>query len=247
MKLEFTGNRALILGGSCVLALQLAEHMIKCSLKPVLTWRSPAGKRKIQQHLTTAAGRYETCCLDFSRKNTLKNLTDTLANSIHFLVDFAQGDFEHLTGAAEDNAIQTYFDANVAFRALVIKHVSRAMLRQRQGRMVYISSTAAIQPNPGQGFYAAAKQASEAIYRNVGLEMGPKGVTTVILRPGYIAAGRGKAFIEQNNGPNAKPELSARLVSVRQVVETILFLLSTGGAGFNATALTMDKGLTAGK
>ena len=121
------------------------------------------------------------------------------------------------------------------------------MVLQGAGRMVYVSSTAAGMPNPGQGFYAAAKQASEALYRSAGLELAPRGVTTVALRPGYVNAGRGNRYLNKNADVALAKVPLGRALQIAEVVDTILFLLSDSAVGFNATALTMDGGLSAGK
>lgn len=120
------------------------------------------------------------------------------------------------------------------------------MLKKKGGRLIFISSGAALRPNPGQGFYAAAKLASEALYKNLGLEMGSRGITTVSLRPGYINAGRGKKFIKQNKKiTDAIPV--KRAIEPGEVAETILFFLSESARSFNAVEITMDGGMSAGK
>ena len=121
------------------------------------------------------------------------------------------------------------------------------MLKKKRGRLVFISSSAAMRPNPGQGFYSAAKLASEALYKNLGLELGRRGITTVTLRPGYIDAGRGRHYLQAHEKEVLKMVPINRAISEREVAETILFLLSDSARGFNATEITMDGGLAAGK
>jgi 3-oxoacyl-[acyl-carrier protein] reductase len=113
--------------------------------------------------------------------------------------------------------------------------------------MVYVSSAAAGRPHPGQGYYAAAKQASEALYRNVGLELSTRGVTAVTLRPGYIDAGRGLRYLEKKADDALAKVPLGRALKIDEVVDAIMFLLSDSAVGFNATILTMDGGLSAGK
>jgi 3-oxoacyl-[acyl-carrier protein] reductase len=121
------------------------------------------------------------------------------------------------------------------------------MIKKRRGRFIFISSTAATRPNPGQGFYAAAKLASEALYRNIGLELGERGVTAVILRPGYVDAGRGSVYL-QGAGKKAIDMVPIkRAITREEIVQTILFLLSNGAAGINATEISLDGGLSAKK
>ena len=121
------------------------------------------------------------------------------------------------------------------------------MLKKRKGRLVFISSAAAARPNPGQGFYAAPKLASEALYRNMGLELGERGVTTVILRPGYIDAGRGRIYLQKQDRKILEMTPIKRAITGEEIAQTILFLLSDSAAGINATEISMDGGLTSGK
>lgn len=247
MRRSFAGRRTLILGGSCDLALGLAEALVAEDLHPILTYRSDAGKARICEALIRMDGAYKTLNLDLCEKETIAALDPVLDEGIDYMVDFAQGDLEGFVASVDATAAAAYVEANIANRAAVIKQVSRTMVSRRKGRMVYISSTAAGMPNPGQGFYAAAKLASEAIYRNAGLEMAFRGVTTVILRPGYVNAGRGRRYLKKNADAALAKVPLGRALEVNEVVDAILFLLSDSAAGFNATVLTMDGGLCAGK
>lgn len=246
MNLHFSGNNLLILGGSCDLAITLAECAIQTGLFPTLTFRSDRGEKHIVEKLTYP-GLYDTCHLDFAHRNSLHLLLNKAGNRVDFLVDFAQGDFESLIASADENRIFTYFAENVAFRAEMLKKISRVMLQNGKGRMLFISSSAAVKPNHGQGFYAASKLAAEALYKNIGLELGGFGVTTVTLRPGYINEGRGKTFLQKQGETALQKVPIKRALTGKEVAETILFLLSEGARGFNATEISMDGGLTAGK
>jgi 3-oxoacyl-[acyl-carrier protein] reductase len=79
------------------------------------------------------------------------------------------------------------------------------------------------------------------------LELGGHGVTTVTLRPGYINTGRGKRYLQEKWIEALKMVPIRRVLSEKEVAETILFLLSNSAAGFNATEISLDGGLTAGK
>ena len=247
MKLNFSGNSALILGGSCELAINLAECMIKASLVPILTYRNEKGKRHISERLESFRGKYHSFYLSLGDRDSLDSLFEQVGDDIDFLVDFAQGDFESYVASADEDTIHRYFDANISFRAEILKRTSRLMLKKKRGRLVFISSSAADRPNPGQGFYAAAKLASEALYRNLGLELGEHGVTSVTLRPGYIDAGRGKTYMQTREEEVLRMVPIKRAITEAEVAETILFLLSDSAAGFNATEISLDGGLTAGK
>ena len=234
------------MGGSCELALTLAGLLIRRKIFPVLTCRNEPGLREIRERLGPPQERYETARLDFAEVESLAALFAPADPAFDFMVDFAQGDYEALIAAADDGAVAAFFAENVSFRASLLKRTARGMLHRRKGRLVYISSAAAENPAPGQGFYAAAKLASEALYRSVAIEMGARGITTVVLRPGYCDAGRGRAFLERSGEGLGRVPIG-RAITAEEIAETILFLLSDGAAGINGTVITMDGGLASGK
>jgi len=247
LKLEFAGRCALILGGTCNLAVSLAEIMIESSILPVLTYRKEKGRQLIGEALGSFDGRYKTACLSLGDRNALDGLFAGGAADIDYLVDFAHDDYEGIVASADDDEVQRYFAQNTAFRAEVLKRAARAMLKKKKGRLVFVSSTAAVRANPGQGFYAAAKLASEQLYRSIGIELGARGITSVSLRPGYIDAGRGSRFLRDQGAGVLKKVPLGRALDSHEVARTIMFLLSEAAAGINATEIIMDGGLTQAK
>ncbi|MFW6415685.1 MAG: SDR family NAD(P)-dependent oxidoreductase [Thermodesulfobacteriota bacterium] len=242
---NISGNRALVLGGNCTPALELARKLLQQGTTPILTWRSQDALEQIEDHLRDQDGNYQTLRLDFHDQESLQSLEQITPYGIDFLIDFAHGELETLLAGAEDELIYEYFSANISFRAALVKRVAQAMLANRKGRMVYISSTATVLQNPGQGFYAASKSACEALYRGIGLEMGKKGITSVILQPGYISSGRGKRYLEKRQKHPGQQDLE--VVTPARVADTVCFLLSAAGSGFNACTLRMDGGLCSRK
>jgi len=247
VKLNFFGTRALLLGGSCDLALALGEAMIASGLFPLLTYRNAQGQERIHKRLRAHAGQYDAYHLDLGALEESDGLDKLLNQGVDYMVDMAQGDLEGLVPAVDSRAVGGFFDANIRARAVVIQQVARAMLARKRGRIVYISSTAAGRPSSGQGFYAAAKKAAEALYHNLGLELAGRGITTVTLRPGYVDAGRGRRYLEQNTRQALAKVPLGRSLTLAEIVDTIMFLLCDSAAGFNATVLTMDGGLSTGK
>lgn len=247
MNLTFSGKTALLCGGSCDLALSLAPLLSNHGIRPVLTYRSPESLHRIMEALKDIPDAYGTCLLDFNHIPSIEMALSSLENGLDYLVDFAQGDYEALVASADPLRLAGYLDANVTARAIMLKHAGRIMINQHRGRLVFVSSTAAGRPNPGQGFYAASKLAAEALYKNMALELGRMGISTVTLRPGYIDAGRGKGYIEKNRDALIKRIPSQSFITADDIATTVLFLLSDQAKGFNATELTMDGGLSAGK
>jgi 3-oxoacyl-[acyl-carrier protein] reductase len=247
MSFTYRGTRALIMGGTCQMALDLARALIDRKIMPIQTCRSPQGLETIEAALRDRSGQYAVCHLDLVRPEILGELDEHLNRGVDYLVDFAQEDLEGLVASVDPAAMSAYLETNIAGRAAVMQRVARSMLAGRFGRMVHVSSLAAERPNPGQGFYAASKLAAEALYKNMGVELAARGITTVSLRPGYVDAGRGRDYLDKHaHAALDKVPLGRALLS-QEVVDTILFLLCDSAAGINAAVVTMDGGLAAAK
>ncbi len=244
MNFTWSGKIALITGGSSELALKLAPMMVQAGILPVLTYRNDDGQDRIKSTLPNDQRDYSTLHLDYSNPETLSNINVVTPD---YLVDFAQGDFVSLVASADSGKTASFIAESITFRAEMLKIITRIMIGQRKGRLLFVSSTAAKSPNRGQGYYSAVKLAGEALYKNIGIELGHKGITSVSLRPGYIETGRAKQYIRDNEQEIINKIPLRRILSSTEVAETIMFFLSDSARGFNATEVVMDGGLTAGK
>jgi 3-oxoacyl-[acyl-carrier protein] reductase len=249
MELAFPNERVLILGGTSQIGLALAQRLVARGLKPVLAWRRERSRKTAIERLTAWAAPVPTgdfVHLEMKERASVEALFHRCGPPPDALVDLAQGDLEALVGSVDPVRLELFVKAHLTHRALILRQAVRIFLDKGQGRAVLVSSTAAERSNPGQAFYAAVKQGAEALYRNLGIELGGRGGTTVTLRPGYVDAGRGRAYLR------AVPEALAgvptgRALTAGEVADALVFLLSDNARGFNATELTMDGGLTAAK
>lgn len=98
------------------------------------------------------------------------------------------------------------------------------MIRTRWGRIVNISSVAALVGNRGQTNYAAAKAGLHGAARSLALELASRGITVNTVAPGIIASPMAEAAFP--------PETIERLVPMRragtpeEVADLVVFLAS---------------------
>jgi 3-oxoacyl-[acyl-carrier protein] reductase len=243
MKLSFSGRRALILGGSSELGLALAELMIREGLFPFPTYRDENGLKRITKGLEKFGGSYKAVYFDLGITDSAVSLFEEIDQDLDYMVDLAHGDFEGLIGSADSRDVEKYFSVNISDRARVIKMAGRAMLRKRKGRILFISSAAAGKSNSGQGFYAASKLAAEALYRNLGLEMESRGITTVSLRPGYVDSGRGRRYLQNRIASLQGQDPGLKVLTLKDTAELILFFLSNKAVAFNAIEISINESL----
>ena len=73
------------------------------------------------------------------------------------------------------------------------------MMRTRWGRIVNVSSVAALTGNRGQVNYAAAKGALNSATKALALELASRGITVNAVAPGIIDAGMAEAAFDRGD------------------------------------------------
>jgi 3-oxoacyl-[acyl-carrier protein] reductase len=136
-----------------------------------------------------------------------------------------------------DAVIET--DLTAAFR--LTRRALRAMLRERSGRIVNISSVVGLRANAGQANYAAAKAGLIALTKTSAIEVARRGVTVNAVAPGWIdtemTAELAKGLLE------AVP--ARRAGTPEEVAACVRFLASEQASYVTGAVLSVDGGLAA--
>ncbi|MFZ0500772.1 MAG: oxidoreductase [Steroidobacteraceae bacterium] len=84
---------------------------------------------------------------------------------------------------ATDDQIDHVFAVNFHGTRRVIQAALPYLRAQRSGHIINITSMAAVAPNPGSGYYSAAKMAVEGLSQSLAREVGPLGIRVTLVEP----------------------------------------------------------------
>jgi 3-oxoacyl-[acyl-carrier protein] reductase len=156
----------------------------------------------------------------------------------------------HSAGVCRDRLLMTMDKAdwdevirvNLGGAFLITKHALKVMTRQRYGRLVYVSSAAALMGNAGQSSYAASKAGIEGLSRSVSQEYARFGVRTVALSPGLVDGGLGAQLPPAVRNERRERQLLGE-AAVRHVAGTVAFLVGPDADHINGTVVHMHGGI----
>ena len=119
----------------------------------------------------------------------------------------------------------------------VTQAVQEHMVRERFGRIVFLSSRSAL-GNRGQANYATAKAGLQGLARTLAIELGSFGITANCVAPGFVETAMTRSIVEKTGGSwedlvAAATERSAvKRIGQPDDIAAVIAFLATPGSGF---------------
>ena len=123
----------------------------------------------------------------------------------------------------------------------VVQPMLLPMARLRWGRIVSVSSVAAVLGNRGQVNYAAAKSALHGATKSLAREMASRGITVNVVAPGLIAGRMSKDQFDEAQIKSLVP--AARAGTPEEVAALVAFLCSERAAYVNGQIIGVNGGM----
>ncbi|NWG00337.1 MAG: 3-oxoacyl-[acyl-carrier-protein] reductase [Thermoanaerobaculaceae bacterium] len=125
----------------------------------------------------------------------------------------------------------------------VTQPVVRHMVRQREGRIVSISSVVGLMGNAGQANYAASKAAIIGFTKSLARELGSRNITVNAIAPGYIQTPMTAKLTEEQRQALLANLAIPRLGTPEDIAEAVVFLVGPAGAYISGEVLNVSGGL----
>jgi 3-oxoacyl-[acyl-carrier protein] reductase len=192
MNTETKRRRALVTGGSGGIGAAICERLAADGHHVIV--HANRGLEKAQalvEKIHAAGGSAEAVAFDITDRAATAAALEALVEAapIQILVNNAgihdDAVFPGMTGEQWDRVLDV--SLNGFFN--VTQPLTMPMMRTRWGRIVSVSSVAAVAGNRGQVNYSAAKGALHAASKSLALELASRGVTVNVVAPGLIATG----------------------------------------------------------
>lgn len=184
------GQTAIVTGGGRGFGRVIAELFASLGANVVVASRNAPELDEVVLAIKKAGGRALAYGADVSDERQVQDLvlnTERWVGSPTILVNNA-GVLDPVAPLVRTDATSwlRHLAINVGGVYLVSRAVLPAMLERGYGRVVNISSSAAVHPNPGWTAYCAGKAAVDQLTRTLATELEGSGVSANALHPGVI-------------------------------------------------------------
>ncbi|MGZ5275183.1 MAG: 3-oxoacyl-ACP reductase FabG [Caldimonas sp.] len=226
------GRRALVTGASGGIGRAIAERLARDGAHVIVHANTRVeAAAAIVEAIVGDGGSAEAIAFDVTDREATRAACDRLVaagGAIQIVVNNAGVHDDAAFPALREEQWSRVFDVSVNGFFNVTQALVMPMIRTRWGRIVNLSSVAAIAGNRGQVNYAAAKGAINSATKALALELASRGITVNAVAPGLIDAGMAAAI---------DPAVIERVVPMKRAgsaaeVAALVAFLASDDAGY---------------
>ncbi|HET7758233.1 MAG TPA: 3-oxoacyl-ACP reductase FabG [Steroidobacteraceae bacterium] len=239
-----SGKRALVTGGSGSLGSAICRRLAREGLHVyVHAHTSVAVAAALAREILAAGGSAEPLAFDITDAAATRAALETAlgAGPIQVLVNNAGVHDDAVLPGMSAAQWHRVIDVSVNGFFHATQPLLMPMIRARWGRIVSVSSVAALIGNKGQVNYAAAKGALNSATRALALELATRGVTVNAVAPGIIATPMTDGLFDAKAIERLVP--MNRLGSPDEVAAVVSFLVSAEASYLTGQVISVSGGM----
>ena len=185
--------------------------------------------------------------LDLSKEDTIKKASDEILSqngSVDILVNNAgiihTANF-HMTSSEK---LKELFEINFFSQSKFTQYVSKSMIKNKRGNIVYVSSTSGLDSNQGRGGYSSTKAALISQSKTLSKELGIYNIRVNSIAPGLTDTDMMQKNTSQKVIDEVINNLSIkRIAKPKEIANTILFLASDLSSYITGQTIRVDGGM----
>ncbi len=237
-------RRALVTGGSGDLGGAICGQLADDGLHVIVhAHGNPARAASVVAGIVSAGGSAEAVAFDVADGAATRLAIETLlqAGPIQIVVNNAGIHDDAPMAGMTQAQWKRVIDVSLHGFFHVTQPLLMPMARTRWGRIVSVSSVAAVLGNRGQTNYAAAKAALHGASKSLAREMATRGITVNVIAPGVIAGNMTAAAFSAETIKQLVP--AGRAGTPDEVAALVGFLCSDAAGYINGQVIGINGGM----
>jgi 3-oxoacyl-[acyl-carrier protein] reductase len=233
-----TARTVLITGGNRGIGFSIAEKFIELGYRVAVTARSGEGPKG---SLTVIADVTDGDSLTVAIATVEEKL-----GPIEVIVANAGITKDTLLMRMSDEDFESVIDTNLTGSFRLVKRGITSMIKQRFGRVIFISSVVGLLGSAGQVNYASSKSALVGFARSLTRELASRGITANVVAPGFIETDMTASLPAEQQAEYKRTIPAGRFATPSEVASVVAWLASDDAAYISGAVIPVDGGLGMG-
>ncbi len=176
----------ILTGATGVIGTAILDKIISSECNVIATGTNELKLKKIQDKYKNV----NILQFDISNHEKIEDFVEDcskiFSNKIHILINNAGVTQDNLSIRMKEDEWKKVIDINLSSTFLITKNVIKKMLKEKNGKVINITSVVGHSGNIGQANYAASKAGIIGMSKSLALEYGKKNIKVNCVSPGFI-------------------------------------------------------------
>ena len=245
--MNLVGKTALVTGGSRGIGRSIALALANEGANVIINYTSNEERAlKVVEEIESFNVKALAIKANVSRTEEIKEMMDRIEevfDGIDILVNNAGITRDNLVIKMKEEDWDQVMDINLKGVFLCTKAVLRKMIKQKQGRIINLSSVVGVVGNPGQVNYCASKAGVIGFTKSLAKEVAGKNITVNAIAPGFIETDMTNAL------PDKVKEAMVEVIPMKKygrpedIANLAVFLSGDGANYITGQVIHVDGGM----
>ena len=244
---ELEGKIAIVTGASRGIGRAIALNLAAAGAHIVAVYQQNKEKaEELAQEIEPLGRACLTVKADVSVEDEVNALIDqtmTQFGKIDILVNNAGMTKDGLIMRMKTEDWHSVLNVNLSGMFYALKAVTKPMMKQRSGKIVFITSIIGLTGNAGQANYAAAKAGVIGLMKSAAKEFASRGIQVNAVAPGFIDTDMTKGLNDEVKKTYLEQIPLKRFGRVEDVAEAVKFLVSEKADYITGQVIHVNGGL----
>lgn len=241
------GKCAVVTGAAKGIGKAIALKLASSGVNIVLNYRSSEDKAiETEKEILSLGVEVLRIKGDISKPNDVENLIDCAKNKfgkIDIMVNNAGITKDTLLLRMKEEDFDSVINVNLKGVFNCLKAITPVMVKQKEGKIINLSSVVGLVGNVGQVNYAASKAGVIGMTKSLAKEIGSRGITVNAVAPGFIETDMTDVLGDRFKEEAKKSIPLKRLGKAEDVAEVVAFLASDSANYITGQVIHVDGGM----
>ena len=241
------GKCAVVTGAAKGIGKAIALKLASLGVNIVLNYRSSEDKAiETEKEILSLGVEVLRIKGDISKANDVENLIDCAKKKfgkIDIMVNNAGITKDTLLLRMKEEDFDSVINVNLKGVFNCLKAITPVMVKQKEGKIINLSSVVGLVGNAGQVNYAASKAGVIGMTKSLAKEIGSRGITVNEVAPGFIETDMTDVLGDKFKEEAKKSIPLKRLGKAEDVAEVVAFLASDSANYITGQVIQVDGGM----